>query len=90
MTGKDSRMDQSVADPNEPLMAELTQAGAAVDMAIAQMLQRGLGPVSVASALLGGALCLMSKTLGDDAVLKLLRNAEAGVVAGDLHDRCGS
>ena len=65
-------------------LAELNQAGAGVDRAIRAMLERGLSPVAVASALLGGALCLMSRTMGDEAVLQLLHNAEAGVRAGDL------
>ncbi len=72
------------AHPDAALMDELTQAGAGVDRAIATMLDRGLGPVAVASALLGGALCLMSRTMGDEAVLQLLANAAAGVRAGDL------
>ncbi len=70
------------ADPG--LMGELTQAGDGVDRAIHKMLEAGLGPVAVASALLGGALCLMSRTMGDEAVLQLLHNAAAGVRAGDL------
>jgi hypothetical protein len=65
-------------------MAELTQAGDAVDRAIGAMLGQGLSPVAIASALLGGSLCLMSKTMGDEAVLQLLHNAAAGVRAGDL------
>ena len=73
--------------PDETLMAELTQAGTAVDVAIQKMLEKGLSPVSIASALLGGSLCLMSKTMGDEAVLQLLQNAAAGVRAGDLRDK---
>jgi hypothetical protein len=74
------------ADPaaDENLMSELSQAGAAVDRAIGAMLGQGLSPVAVASALLGGSLCLMAKTMGDEAVLQLLNNAAAGVRAGDL------
>jgi hypothetical protein len=70
--------------PDEALMAELGHAGQAVDRAIQQMLETGLSPVAVASALLGGSLCLMSKTVGEEGVIQLLRNAEAGVRAGDL------
>ena len=77
-------MQMTANDVDEPLMAELGQAGDGVDRAIHAMLERGLSPVSVASALLGGALCLMSRTMGDEAVLQLLHNAAAGVRAGDL------
>ncbi len=72
--------------PDDSLMGELNQAGSAVDMAIQKMLEKGLGPVAIASALLGGSLCLMSKTMGDEAVLQLLQNAMQGVQAGDLRD----
>jgi hypothetical protein len=73
--------------PDDTLMTELNQAGSAVDMAIQKMLEKGLSPVAIASALLGGSLCLMSKTMGDEAVLQLLHNAAAGVRAGDLRER---
>jgi len=69
---------------DDALLGELTQAGEDVDRTIQAMLERGLGPVAVASALLGGALCLMSRTMGDDAVLRMLHNAAVGVQAGDL------
>jgi hypothetical protein len=72
--------------PDEKLTTELNQAGAAVDMAIQKMMEKGLSPVAIASALLGGSLCLMAKTMGDEAVLQLLHNAAAGVRAGDLRE----
>ena len=73
--------------PDDTLMTELNQAGSAVDIAIQKMLEKGLSPVAIASALLGGSLCLMSKSMGDEAVLQLLHNAAAGVQAGDLRER---
>jgi len=80
-------MNTHGAMPDDTMMAELSEAGQAVDRAISKMLESGLSPVAVGSALLGGALCLMSKTLGEEGVIQLLRNAEAGVRAGDLLDR---
>lgn len=71
-------------DGDDRLMGELTRAGEAVDQAIHTMLRDGLGPVPVASALLGGALCLMSRSMGDEAVLQMLGNAAAGVRSGEL------
>jgi hypothetical protein len=70
--------------PDEAMMAELGRAGTGVDRAIEAMLRQGLSPVAIASALLGGSLCLMAKTMGDEAVLQLLHNAAEGVRAGDL------
>jgi hypothetical protein len=72
------------AEPDEAMTSELSRAGTAVDRAIGGMLAQGISPVAIASALLGGSLCLMSKTMGDEAVLQLLHNAAAGVRAGDL------
>jgi hypothetical protein len=46
---------------DDTLMSELNNAGAAVDMAIQKMLEKGLSPVAIASALLGGSLCLMKR-----------------------------
>jgi len=77
-------MDQQGSVPDEALMTELGQAGTAVDKLIHQLFERGLSPVAIASALLGGSLCLMSKTMGDEAVLNMLHNAANGVRSGDL------
>jgi hypothetical protein len=70
--------------PDDAMLSELTTAGQTVDKAIHQMLEHGLSPVAIASALLGGSLCLVSKTMGEEGVIQLLRNAEAGIRAGDL------
>jgi len=80
-------MNPHASVPDETMMTELTEAGQAVDTAIRKMLEHGLSPVAVASALLGGSLCLISKTMGEEGAIQLLRNAEAGIRAGHLHDR---
>jgi hypothetical protein len=66
------------------LSVELSEAGEAVDRAIEKLLARGLSPMAVASALLGGSLGLLSRTMGDEAVMQVLHNAQAGVRAGEL------
>jgi hypothetical protein len=66
------------------MLSELARAGSAVDRAIGTMLTQDMSPVAIASALLGGALCLMSRTMGDEAVLQMLHNAAQGIKAGDL------
>ncbi len=70
--------------PDIDIAPELEQAGVIVDRAIEQMLSRGLPPMAIASALLGGSLCLLSRTMGDEAVLHILNNAAAGIRAGEL------
>jgi hypothetical protein len=70
--------------PDMEIAPELEQAGVIVDRAIEHMLSRDLPPMAIASALLGGSLCLLSRTMGDEAVLHILHNAAAGIRAGEL------
>jgi len=65
--------------------AELSHAGAVVDKAIEYMLGEELPPLAVASALLGGSLGLLARTMDQDAMVRLLENAMASVRAGELH-----
>jgi hypothetical protein len=64
--------------------ADLTHAGAVVDKAIEYMVGQNLGSLAIASALLGGALGMLVRSLDDDAVVKVLDNAIASVRAGEL------
>ena len=69
--------------------ADLSHAGAVVDKAIEYMLGQNLSSLSVASALLGGSLGLLARTMGDDAILKVLGNAVASVRSGELRAEYG-
>ncbi|MGI4945098.1 MAG: hypothetical protein ACRYHQ_31815 [Janthinobacterium lividum] len=64
--------------------ADLSQAGAIVDKAIEYMMGRNLDPLAVASALLGGSLGLLGRSMGDEAVIRVLGNALASVQSGEL------
>lgn len=68
-----------------PIPADLGHAGAVVDKAIEYMMGQNIASISIASALLGGALGLLSRTLEDQAIVQILNNAIASVRAGDLH-----
>ena len=63
---------------------ELAQAGAVIDKAIGFLLEKGLPPIAVASALLGGALGLLAREMSDEAILRVLDSAAHGVRNGDL------
>jgi hypothetical protein len=65
--------------------ADLSHAGAVVDKAIEYMSGQNIGPLAIASALLGGALGMLSRSLGDEAIIRVLNNAIASVRAGELH-----
>jgi hypothetical protein len=67
-----------------PPPADLSHAGAVVDKAIEYMVGQNIEGLSIASALLGGALAVLSRSVADDAIISILNNAIASVKAGDL------
>jgi hypothetical protein len=72
------------SDPFAGAPQDLSHAGSVVDKAIEYMLGEGIQPLSVASALLGGALGLLARTMDDHAIVGVLHNAIASVQAGEL------
>lgn len=68
---------------------KLSHAGAVVDKAIEYMLQQNIGAVEIASALLGGSLALLSRSVADEGIVAILNNAIASVRAGELHGMSG-
>ena len=76
------------AAPQMPA-GDLSHAGAVVDKAIEYMLGQDLDALAVASALLGGSLGLMARTMGDDAILKVLTRATTSVRSGELRAEYG-
>jgi hypothetical protein len=70
--------------PQQDPPAELTLAGSVVDKAIEYMVGQNVPPVAIASALLGGSLALLAKSLGDEAIIGILNNAIASVRSGEL------
>ncbi len=68
----------------EPPPAELSHAGAVIDKAIEYMVGQNIGELAIASALLGGAMALLSNAMSDEAVIRILRNAIHSVQEGEL------
>ncbi|MBS7810806.1 hypothetical protein KHU32_07640 [Roseococcus sp. XZZS9] len=79
MSGSDWRYKMDDEAPED-----LSHAGSVVDKAIEYMLEQQIAPVSAASALLGGALGLLSRSMDDRAIAGVLRQALASVEAGEL------
>lgn len=79
----------SPADPklgqDGSVPAELSHAGAVVDKAIEYMLSKDLPPLAIASALLGGSLGVLARSMDQAAMLRMLGNAADSVRAGELH-----
>ncbi len=63
---------------------DLSHAGAIVDKAVEYMIGQSLDPMAVASALLGGALGLLARSMDDKGIEKVLANAMASVRSGEL------
>lgn len=74
------------ADPMGEAPQDLSHAGAVVDKAIEYMMEQKIGSLSAASALLGGAIGLLSRQMSDEAIVQVLQNAIASVRAGELRD----
>lgn len=73
-------------DPQGSAPEDLSHAGSVVDKSIEYMMEQRIAPVSIASALLGGALGLLARTLDDRAIAAVLRNALASVESGELRE----
>ncbi|MBR0673548.1 hypothetical protein [Neoroseomonas soli] len=73
-------------DPAGMAPEDLSHAGSVVDKAIEYMIDQNIAPISIASALLGGALGLLARTMDDRAVAGVLRNALASVESGELQE----
>ena len=68
----------------EPAPEELSHAGAVIDKAIEYMAGQKIGELAMASALLGGALALLARSVADEAIVGILNNAIRSVRAGEL------
>jgi hypothetical protein len=84
--GQDEQGARAAAAEAPP--ADLSHAGAVVDKAIEYLAGQGIGPLAIASALLGGSLGLLARTMGDEAILRVLANAVESVRAGELREFC--
>ncbi len=78
-------MDTTISGARpEDLPEELTQAGAMIDKVIEHLLERKVAPLAIASALLGGSMGLLSRTLGNAALLSVLDQATNSVRSGEF------
>jgi hypothetical protein len=64
--------------------ADLSQAGAIVDKAIEYMSSQNISSLAIASALLGGALGMLARSMADEAIVQVLNSAIASVRSGEL------
>ncbi len=74
------------SNPEGVAPEDLSHAGSVVDKAIEYMMDQHIAPISIASALLGGALGLLARTMDDRAIAAVLRNALSSVESGELRE----
>lgn len=67
-----------------PPPPELAHAGQVVEKAIEYMVGQKIGPIAIASALLGGAMEMLAEEMDDAAIVQVLENAIASVRAGEV------
>ena len=64
--------------------ADLSHAGAVIDKAIEYMIGQNITSLAIASALLGGSLALLARSMDEEGIIRILDNAIASVRAGEL------
>ncbi len=79
----------TMSERQAPPEAELNHAGSVVDKAIEFMVGKGISELSIASALLGGAMGLLTRVLPDDLVVQILNNAIESVESGEMRGVAG-
>ena len=73
-------------DNHNEAPADLSHAGAVVDKAVEYMTSQNLSSLAIASALLGGSMALLSRSMSDEAIIGILNNAINSVRAGELRE----
>jgi hypothetical protein len=82
-------MEEQMSDRQSPPERELNHAGSVVDKAIEYMVSQKLSELAIASALLGGAMGLLTRVLPDDVVVQILQNAIESVESGEMRGAAG-
>jgi len=78
-----------MSERQAPPEKDLNHAGSVVDKAIEFMMGQQISELAIASALLGGALGLLSRTLPDQVVVQILSNAIDSVESGEMRKTAG-
>jgi hypothetical protein len=68
---------------------DLSLAGSIIDKAIEHMMGKNINSIAIASALLGGAMGMLTRALPDDVVVQILNNAIESVESGEMRQNAG-
>jgi hypothetical protein len=83
---KMSIREHTMSDDLNASSTHLSHAGAVVDKAIEYMMGQNLSSLAIASALLGGSMALLARSMSDDAIIGILKNAIGSVRSGELRE----
>jgi len=82
-------MDAPMPELPEMPDGDLSFAGSIIDKAIEHMMGKNLNSLAIASALLGGAMGVLTRTLPDEIVVGILQNAIDSVESGEMRRHAG-
>jgi hypothetical protein len=77
-------MTKEPADLDGTPPQDLSYAGSVVDKAIEFMVGQNISSLAIASALLGGAMGMLARSLEEEAIVGILKNAITSVQNGEL------
>ncbi|MSP29573.1 MAG: hypothetical protein EXR09_03725 [Acetobacteraceae bacterium] len=77
-------MNSEPADAEGAPPQDLGYAGSVVDKAIEYMTGQNISSIAIASALLGGALGMLARSMSEEAIAGILNNAIASVRNGEF------
>ncbi|MDR3520908.1 MAG: hypothetical protein P4L54_04745 [Acidocella sp.] len=78
-----------MTEPPELQDKDLSHAGSVVDKAIEYMMGQNISSMAIASALLGGAMGVLSRTLPEGVIVQILQNAIESVESGEMRGMAG-
>ncbi len=82
-------MGETMQERQAPPEKDLNHAGSVVDKAIEFMIGQKITELAIASALLGGAMGLLTRALPDEIVVQILQNAIESVESGEMRSTAG-
>lgn len=77
--------NSSGAEAGHEVPDELARCAMVIESAVEHLLKENHPPLAVASALLGGSLGLLARSMDKQTILKILESAAASVRAGEVH-----
>jgi hypothetical protein len=80
--------DASPAPP--PAQEEFSLAGSVIDKAIEYMAGQNIGDIAMATALLGGAMAMLSRAMTDGEIVNVLTGAIESVRSGQFREQTES